>query len=350
MYDANKRRVPVEVLTAFTRDLLERHGMSPEHADIMTANLVEADMRGVTSHGHWLLQRYSGQLDTGEMNPQPNVRVVRETAATVLVDGDFAPGHVAGALTMRAVIEKAREAGTATGITRRSRHFGAAAHFALMAVPHDMAGYATTNAGPTMFAFGGRERVVGNNPIAYAIPAGRERPLVLDMAMSMSANSRIAIFERLGQQIPEGWALDNRGLPTTDPIAFADNGAGAPIGGPKGIGLAQVVDAMTGVLSGSGFSRSVGRVEGDEGAISHLFQATDIGAFMPVETFKSRMDAQIEQFKGSARADGVEELVVAGELEWRTYDEAQAEGVALLEPIIADLNAVAARKGAPTRL
>lgn len=107
---------------------------------------------------------------------------------------------------------------------------------------------------------------------------------------------------------------------------------------------------MTGVLSGSGFSRSVGRVEGDQGAISHMFQATDIAAFMPVETFKARMDAQIEQFKGSARADGVGELVVAGELEWRTYDEAQAEGVALLEPIIADLNAVAARKGAPSRL
>ena len=350
MYDANKRRVPVEVLTAFTRDLLERHGMSPEHADIMTTNLVEADMRGVTSHGHWLLQRYSGLLDSGEMNPRPNVRVVRETAATVLVDGDSAPGHVAGALTMRAVIEKAREAGTATGITRRSRHFGAAAHFALMAVPHDMAGYATTNAGPTMFAFGGRERVVGNNPIAYAIPAGRERPLVLDMAMSMSANSRIAIFERLGQQIPEGWALDNRGLPTTDPKAFADNGAGAPIGGPKGIGLAQIVDAMTGVLSGSGFSRSVGRVDGDAGAISHMFQATNVAAFMPMETFKARMDAQIGQFKGSARAEGVKELVVAGELEWRTYDEAKAEGVALLEPIIADLNEVAAEKGAPTRL
>ena len=101
MYDANKRCVPVDVLTAFTRDLLERHGLTPEHAEIMTANLVEADMRGVTSHGHWLLRRYSGWLDEGEMNPRPNVRVVRETAATVLVDGDFGPGHVAGALTMR---------------------------------------------------------------------------------------------------------------------------------------------------------------------------------------------------------------------------------------------------------
>ena len=107
---------------------------------------------------------------------------------------------------------------------------------------------------------------------------------------------------------------------------------------------------MTGVLSGSGFSRSVGRIDGDEGAISHMFQATDIAAFMPVGTFKERMDAQIEQFKGSARAEGVKELVVAGELEWRTFDEAKTDGVALLEPIIADLNAVAAKKGAPSRL
>ena len=136
----------------------------------MAANLVEADMRGVTSHGHWLLRRYSEWLDEGTMNPRPNVRVVRETAATVLVDGDFGPGHIAGALTMRAVIEKAREAGAATGITRRSRHFGAAAHFALMAVPHEMLGCATTNAGPTMFAFGGRERVVGRFHRSFDLP------------------------------------------------------------------------------------------------------------------------------------------------------------------------------------
>ena len=350
MYDANKRRVPIDVLSAFTRDLLERHGLTPEYAEIMAANLLEADMRGVTSHGHWLLPRYAESLDDGYMNPRPNIRVVRETAATVLVDGDFAPGHIAGALTMRAVIEKAREVGAATGVTRRSRHFGAAAHFALMAVPHDLVGYATTNAGPSMFAFGGRERVVGNNPIAYAIPAGRERPLVLDMAMSASAHGRISIMERLGQQLPPGWALDSRGLPTTDPKAFADGGAGAPVGGPKGIGLAQIVDALTGVISGSGFGQSVGRMDGSEGAISHMFQATDIAAFMPVETFKTRMDAQIQQFHTAARADGVDELFVAGELEWRAYDEAKAEGVALLEPIIADLNEVAARKGAPTRL
>ncbi len=350
MFEAPTQRVPAAVLTAFTQDLLERHGLSPEHAQLMTANLVEADMRGVKSHGHWLMKRYAGWLDDGDMNARPDVRVVRETSAAVLMDADMAPGHVAGALTMRRVVAKAREAGAATGITRGSRHFGAAAHFALMAAPHDMIGYATTNAGPTLFPFGGRERVVGNNPIAYAIPLEGERPLVLDMAMSVSANGRIAIMEQLGQRLPEGWALDRRGLPTTDPRDFSAGGAGAPIGGPKGVGLAQVVDALTGVLSGSGFARAVSRAAGGAGTISHMFQAFDVAAFMPPAEFKARMAEQIRQFRSTPRAAGVDEIVIPGELEWRAYDDAAAHGVPLLEPVIADLNEIAARKGAPQRL
>lgn len=348
--DAPVHRIPVDVLTGFTRRLLEQLGLTPDHAEIMSANLVEADMRGVKSHGHWLMKRYSEWLNTGYMNPRPNIRVVHESAATVLVDGDCGPGHLAGAITMRRVIEKAHEAGSATGLTRNSRHYGAAAHYALMATNHDMVGYSATNAGPTMFAYGGRERVVGNNPIAYAFPARNRRPLVLDMAMSMSANGRIAIMESLGQQLPEGWALNKLGQPTTDPRAFTDEGAGAPIGGPKGIGLAQVIDALTGILSGSGFGQSVGRVDGSDGTIAHAFQVIDIAAFIPVEQFKERLGEQIRQFHESEPAEGVDQIMVPGELEWRAFEDAETNGVPLLASVITTLNEIASRMRIPEQL
>ena len=348
--DAPIQRIPIDVLNGFTRHLLERHGLTPDHAEIMTANLVEADMRGVKSHGHWLMKRYSDWLNTGYMNPQPDIRVIRESAATVLIDGDRGPGHLAGAITMRMVIEKAREVGSATGLTRNSRHYGAAAHYALMAANHDMVGYSATNAGPTMFAYGGRERVVGNNPVAYAVPAGSLRPLVLDMAMSMSANGRIAIMESLGLQLPEGWALDKLGQPTTDPHAFTDEGAGAPIGGPKGVGLAQVIDALTGVLSGSGFGQSVGRVDGSAGTIAHTFQAIDIAAFMPPNLFKERLGEQIRQFRESKPADGVEQIMIPGELEWHAFEDAETNGVPLLASVVTTLNEIASQMNIPERL
>jgi LDH2 family malate/lactate/ureidoglycolate dehydrogenase len=350
MIDAPTHRVPVGVLTAFTHKLLQNHGLSDEHAEIMTANLVEADMRGIKSHGHFLVSRYSEWLDDGYMNPQPNIRIVNETSATVLVDADCGPGHLAGAFTMQIVIAKAGESGCATGLTRQSRHYGAAAHYALMAASRDMIGYSATNAGPTMFAFGGRERVIGNNPIAYAIPTGPTRPLVLDMAMSTAANGRIAIMQRLGQELPQGWALDKLGQPTTNPADFFDDGAGAPIGGPKGIGLAQIVDVVAGVLSGSGYGPSVGRADGESGTIGHTFQAIDVESFMPIDRFYTRIADQVKNFHESSVAEGTDEIVVPGELEWRAFDDAVAHGIPLIEPIITDLNAVAKRKHMADRL
>ena len=124
---------------------------------------------------------------------------------------------------MQAVIRKAHANGAATAFTKGSNHFGAAAHFAMMALPNRMIGFAATNAGPTMLPFGGRKRMVGNNPMAFAIPAARKRPIVLDMAMSVSANSRVAIAERLGQRVPEGWILDRSGRPSTNPADGAES-------------------------------------------------------------------------------------------------------------------------------
>jgi len=339
-------------LRSFGRNLLEAHGLSAAHAEIVEDNLLEADARGVRSHGHFVLPVYLQRLRAGQINPRPVVRIVRETPATLHVDGDRGPGAVAGRFTMQAVIAKAEHAGTAVGLARNSTHFGAAAHFAVMALAHDMIGYAATNAGPSMFPFGGRTHVVGNNPLAYAIPAGRERPLVLDMAMSTVANGRVAIARRLGEMVPLGWILDKHGQSSANPADLFDGGAGAPVGGPKGIGLAQVIDALAGVLAGAAFGPAVARGKPGEplGAIGHVFQAIAIEAFMPVAEFKQRMDEQIRGFHAAERVDAAQRITVAGELEWERLDDARANGVLLLADVVADLNAAAAAAGSPDRL
>ena len=344
-------RIPEADLRSFDLALLQGMGSSPLHAEILADNLIAADMRGVRTHGHVMLPKYCKEIRAGSTNVNAQPRIVSETPATVHVDGDRAPGAVAGHYTMQAVIRKAGANGAATGFTKRSNHFGAAAHFAMMALPHHMIGFAATNAGPTMFPFGGRKRMVGNNPIAFAIPAARERPVVLDMAMSVSANSRVAIAERLGQQVPEGWILDRDGQPSTDPADLAE-GSGVSIGGPKGIGLAQVVDLLAGVLAGASFGPKVGRPQpdGTHGDTGHWFHAIDIATFMPPDAFTALVDQQIELFHDCARVEGTPRIFVPGEIEWERLDESRQLGVPLLPFVVDELNAQAEQTGSPERL
>ena len=344
-------RIPEAELRRFDLALLEGLGLSADHAEILADNLIAADMRGVRTHGHVMLPKYCKEIGRGSTNVHAQPRIVSETPATVHVDGDRAPGAVAGHFTMQAVIEKARANGAATGFTKRSNHFGAAAHFAMMALPHRMIGFAATNAGPTMFPFGGRQRIVGNNPFAFAVPAARERPIVLDMAMSVSANSRVAIAERLGQQVPEGWILDRDGRPSTDPADLAE-GAGVSIGGPKGIGLSQVVDLLAGVLAGASFGPAVGRPQpdGSHGDTGHWFHAIDVAAFMPPDAFTALVDQQIGLFHNAPRVEGTSRIFVPGEIEWERFDDSRALGVPLLPFVVDDLNAQAGQAGSSERL
>lgn len=344
-------RVPKSDLCSFDLALLQGLGMGPEHAEIEADNLIAADMRGVRTHGHVMLSRYCEELRAGSTNPTPRVHVVSDTPATLHVDGDSATGAVAGHFTMQAVIRKARENGAASGLTRRSNHFGAAAHFAMMALPHDMIGFAATNAGPTMFPYGGRTHVVGNNPIAFAVPAGKERPIVLDMAMSMSANSRVNIAARLGQSVPEGWILDRGGQPSTEPADIQD-GAGVSIGGPKGVGLSLVIDLIAGALAGSTFGPHVQRTrpDGRHGDTGHWFHAIDIATFMEPNVFKALVDEQIARVHEAGRVEGVDRLYVPGEMEWERVDEARELGVPLLPFVVNELNAQAGKSGLSQRL
>ena len=222
--------VRVDELREFVCTLYRKAGLSEEHAELMADLQVETDLRGVYSHGTRHAPSYIEQILSGGLNPDPEIRVLQEGGSYVLFDGDNGLGHVASVVAMRAAIEKAKSTGIAAAAVRNAGHFGAAACFTMMAVEERMIGFATTNTGgPTVVAPGGASRVVGNNPVSYALPAGEEFPIVLDMACGAAAWGRILTMNMYGQPVPKEWFLGGDGETVTDPKrgAFDDAGGGA---------------------------------------------------------------------------------------------------------------------------
>jgi L-2-hydroxycarboxylate dehydrogenase (NAD+) len=252
-------------LKAFVRACLERVDVEPAYAAQVADVLVEADARGIESHGIARLGSfYVSRIQAGIMNPRPSYRRVRETPTTVLIDADNGLGHPAAILAMRAIIEKARLVGVAFGNVRNSNHYGIAAYYAMMALEHDMIGFSSTNSVRYAVPTFGRDLMLGTNPFAYAVPAGREPPFVLDFATTTVPLGRLEIYKRRGLPLLEGWAVDAEGEPTRDPDAALAGallplgGFGTEQGGHKGYGLGLLSDILCGVLSGVHSGRSWG--------------------------------------------------------------------------------------------
>jgi LDH2 family malate/lactate/ureidoglycolate dehydrogenase len=321
-------RVPAGRLRAFCEAALKKAGLTEEDARLVADTLVEADLRGVRSHGLILLVRYCRGLLKGYVNPRPRVRVERRVGATALMDGDNGLGQIPSVRAM----ELAETYGVGTVVVYNSNHFGAAAYYALKAVPRRMIGFAATNAPPVMPLFGGRDAVIGNNPLCWAIPAKEEPPLVLDMACSASSRGKIRVKAQRGEPIPLGWALDAEGRPTTDPLA-ALAGVMLPVGGYKGAGLAVVIEALAGGLSGAKFgfeieTRTVRAGDPQESwQVGHLFQPVKVEAFLPFEEFGSRVDRLIWFLRSGRPAPGSERVYLPGEPEHIARADALANGI-----------------------
>jgi ureidoglycolate dehydrogenase (NAD+) len=249
---------------------------------------------------------------------------------------------------MELAIEKAGRAGTAYVGVRGSSHFGAAGYYATMAVEHDMIGFSMCNVDPGVTIPGARGSVLGTNPIAYAVPAGEEYPVFLDIATSTVAASKVYAAAALGKPIPDNWLIDDEGLPTTDPTGYPQHGALIPMAGHKGYGLALLVEILTAALTGAGMRDQVKSWVLDlpdptnEG---HAFVAINVEAVMPKELFKSRMDDLIRGIKDSPRAKGVDRIYLPGEMEWERRAEALSHGMYLPEDVIASLAGTAADVG-----
>jgi LDH2 family malate/lactate/ureidoglycolate dehydrogenase len=340
-------RIPAIPVREFCTTLFEKLGVSRNDAWIVADSLVEADLRGVESHGVTRVGIYVERLEANLVNPRPQIAVVRETPTVALLDGDNGFGAVIGVKAMDEAIRRTKEYGTAWVGVRNSNHFGAAAHYAMRAINHQCIGLAMTNAPATTALWGGKTPFLGTNPFAIALPAGTERPIVLDMATSITARGKIILAAKKGESIPVGLAIDPEGRPTTDPHAALE-GAILPFGGHKGYGISFLVDVLSGVMTGATFAPHVGPLyDNPEGTqnLGHGFSAILIDALMPFQEFSDRMDQLIREVRNAPRAVGVERIFLPGEIEFETEAQNKKEGIPLSEPTVKELKGLGKRLG-----
>ena len=335
-------RVAWEPLKEFTREVFIRVGLPPQDAEIEAEVLVWANLRGVDSHGVLRIPWYLERVDAGQMNPRPNIQVLKETPATLLIDADHAFGPVVTIFAMEQVMKKAKEVGIGWGLIRNTTHQGAMGYYPLMAAKEDMAGIALVCSPPNMAPYGARAAGVHNSPIAIAVPAKRHRPLILDMATSVAAGGKLLLAIDKGVSIPEGWALDKDGNPITDPRLAAIL---IPSGGPKGSGLALMFECLSSIMVGNPLLGPVllGTVRDRRHTQNSVVAAINIGAFTDVESYKEHIDNLIEGLKALPKAEGVDEIFVPGEPEDRVYDDRVRYGIPLPEGTLRNLRSVAKR-------
>jgi len=331
-------RVPANELLDLITRVFARCGMSPIDASLLADSLVQADLGGVHSHGVLRVPEYVAKLTCKGVNPQGRPFVARDEGACLVVDGDNSMGQIGAHFAMERAIERARSFGVAVAAIRGSNHCGAMAYYASMALPHDMIGFATTNALPTMAPWGGAERLLGINPLGIAIPAGRELPIIYDAAFSGSSHGKIRIYKQKGWQLPDGWALDREGRPTPDPTVAID-GLLAPIGGFKGAGLAMIMGILSAMLSGASYGTELGDMQSGpiSGQDGHIVAALRVSAFEDVAHFKARVDKAIQQIHGCRLAPGAERVYAPGEKEQLTRVAYQREGIPLNPVELGDL-------------
>lgn len=348
MYRVSTVTIAQAALHTFCARILEVAGVPADHARLTADVLVEADLRGVHSHGASLLPTYARRLRTGLTNPTPSITTVRDHGAVAVLDGDFGLGYVVGHQAMTLAIGRARQFGVGLVAARRSTHYGMAGYYAMLAAGAGMIGHTTSNAGADMAPWQGAQPAIGNNPVAYAIPAGRHPALVLDMACSVVARGRIRVAALRGERIPPGWVLGD----VDDPEAAYARPL-APFGAYKGSGLAVVNEVLSAVLPSARLSMEIARSAAiggeprDPRGVGHLFMAVDVGAFQPLDEFLARVDTLIETIKATPPAPGYDEVLVPGEPEHRARVRALRDGIPLPAALVAALRQLGTEVGVP---
>lgn len=351
--------VPWQTLVDFAQRAYEACGMSPEYAHDAAEAIVDADGHGTTTHGLKNLRNYVTNLKEGRTNPKPNIRIVGGSKAAVVMTGDGAHGHVAAYAGVRKAIELAKEYGVGNVIVRDSNHYGHSGFWASIPVRYNMIGFSFTNAGPTMAAWGGKQAIVGNNPPSWAVPSkvvdpnkllpsGEYEPVFLDMALSVVAGNRLDIYRRRGEPIPEGWAFDKDGQPTTNPHDVRAGGTLVPFAGYKGSGLAIVLGMMTSFLAGANFDdqkRDPVTKAFIPGQTGHFFTAYDVGQFTDLETFCEQAREARGRIQASPPKAGVERVYAPGDIENEKALRYETEGVPLEQFTLDDLSWVAEMLG-----
>lgn len=342
--------VQKEKVLRYTEKLLIHYGLSKTDAKIVAANLLFANLRGLDTHGVMRLPTYLKRLELGLASKDAQPQVVDEDRNYAVIDGNNGLGPVAGKLAMELAITKAKENMIGLAFVRNSQHYGSCAFYTMMAMEQNMIGFSTSNTSPLMAPTGGKKRMIGNDPISFAAPTPEGMTFVLDIALSNVAGGKIMLAEKNGHPIPLGWALDKEGRPTTNPHAgFTDDGLLLPVGGHKGYGMVVMLDILCGLLSGGVTSSKVHgttdfKSQGNMGTC-FMMGVIDVEHLMSVDTFKSRMGEMIRELKNCPRAEGVEEILVPGEIEARTAVERSTNGIPITLPILQELETLGEAAG-----
>jgi LDH2 family malate/lactate/ureidoglycolate dehydrogenase len=320
----NAFTIPAERLGAQLGAILGAWGMPEPHIADTVEIMLWADLAGIDSHGAAMMPLYAQFRDEGKIVLAPEIRVVRETATTALVDGGFGLGHVPGRRAMRLAIAKARLVGMGAVAVRASNHYGAAGAYAMMAAEAGLIGVSTTAVHtPSVVPLWGADATFGTNPIAVAAPARRNKPFLLDMATSTAAIGKLKLAQMAGKRVPEGWAVNAAGHPVTDPDeALKDRrlvalGGTRELGGHKGYGLAMMVEILSSTLPGAQFALL--RMQRDPGArhadVGHFFMAIDPAAFRAPGEFEAELDEMIDALRATRPADPERPVLVPGDPE-----------------------------------
>lgn len=345
------KNITSEKLQSLVKAVFLNIGCSEFDACLASDVLLSADLRGIDSHGVARLNGYVNLWKKKRINTQPNIKIIHQTPSTATLDADKALGLIAAPYAMNIAITKAKEYGSGWVAIKNSNHFGIAAFHALLATQHDMIGFAMTNASPLVAPTFSSERLLGTNPMCWAVPAGKYNPVVVDMATSTAANGKLEIAQRQKKAIPKGWVQTKEGKITTDPKELKQGGALLPLGSSremashKGFGLASVVDIFSGVLSGANYgpwvppfvsfleplTPSVGE------GLGHFVGAMRIDAFRSVSEFKHNMDIWIERFSMATPIDDQQPVIIPGSPEFTLEKERLANGIPIIDEVVSDL-------------
>lgn len=345
----NDIRVPSTELLKFTTAVFTAAGMNGDDATLLADSLVLADLEGIHSHGALRVPEYVKKVTEDGVNPRGKPRIVKDVGAVMVVDGDNSMGQIGMTFAMDRVIERASELGIAAASVGGSNHSGAMSYYVRRAIAKDMIGIATTNALPTMAPIGGAERIVGINPLGLGVPAGDEHPIIYDAAFGATAHGKIRVYAQKGLPIPEGWAQDIDGNPTTDAVKAID-GLIQPVGDYKGVGIAMVMGVLSSMLSGAAYGTELGDLNcgPDAGRDGHFVAAINVGAFEKIDKFKNRVDAAVRETHQTKKAPGVERTYVPGEIESEKRERYLRLGIPLNEVGLRELRETAAKLGVDT--
>lgn len=335
-----------DALRGLCAELFVKQGVPEQDAFTVADSLVDADLRGLASHGVSRMTIYMKRLQAGVVKAVFNPKVEDESVSTLALNANNGMGIVAGIYAMEQTVRKAKDAGCCFTTVKRSNHFGTAGYFVREMTKKGMIGFASTNAPPNIAPTGSYRAYLGTNPIAIGAPATREH-VILDMAPSIVAMGKVILAAKTGQRIPDGWVITHDGKPTTD-AQLGIQGSVLPIGGPKGYGIALFVEILSGILSGAAVGPHIGNLFHQFARpqdVGHVFCAIDIQKFCPLEIFIRRMDEMISEIKSLPRISGISEIFMPGEIEARKKILYMKQGIPVPETVYNELAELAQSNG-----